>query len=289
MMLMIKINTGILSRSGNVFSKPQKMYSKFQLGFKYLYYYLTASNGKGHGIHSPFIFYFISKILNDKHPYPEYDTVENLRQKLLKDQTLLSIEDFGAGSSINKSNRRTVASIAKNVAKQKKYGQLLFRMTREYKPKTVLELGTSLGITTSYLAMANPDTNVTSIEGSKEVAAIAEENFRILNLQKVELIKRNFDDSLSSVIDYLSSIDFVFIDGNHRREPTERYFRQLLAKANNDSIFIFDDIHWSKEMEEAWSIIKSHEAVRCSVDLFFIGIIFFKQEFKETQHFVIRF
>jgi len=272
------------------------MYSRFKLAFKYLHYYLTSSNGKGHGIHSPFIFHFITKILNDKFHYPEYDIVENLRQTLLKDQTLLNIEDFGAGSSINKSDRRSVASIAKNVAKNKKYAQLLFRIIKEYKPKTILELGTSLGITTSYLATAKPDANVTTIEGAKEVAAIAEENFRTLNLQNlpnrhsgIELVKRNFDESLSSVIYYLSSIYFVFIDGNHRREPTERYFRQLLAKANNDSIFIFDDIHWSREMEQAWDAIKNHEAVRCSIDLFFLGIIFFKQEFREKQHFVIRF
>jgi predicted O-methyltransferase YrrM len=265
------------------------MYSKFQLGIKYLHYYLTSSSGKGHGIHSPFIFNFIIKIVNDKHHYPEYDIVENLRQKLLENQTSLTIEDFGAGSSIDKSNQRTIASIAKNVAKPKKYGQLLFRMVKEYKPQTILELGTSLGITTSYLATANPDANVTTIEGAKEVAVIAEENFRTLNLQNIELIKRNFDDSLSSVIYYLPSIDFVFIDGNHRREPTERYFRQLLTKTNNNSILIFDDIHWSKEMEPAWETIRCHEAVRCSIDLFFVGIIFFRQEFKEKQHFVIRF
>ena len=265
------------------------MYSRFKLAFKYLHYYFTSSSGNGHGIHSPFIFHFITKILSDKHLYPEYDAVENLRQKLLNDQTLLTIEDFGAGPSINKSNRRSVVSIAKNVAKPQKYGQLLFRIVKQYKPKTVLELGTSLGITTSYLATANPDANVTTIEGAKEVAAMAEENFRTLNLQNIELVKRNFDDSLSSVIYCLSSIDFVFIDGNHRREPTERYFRQLISKANNDSIFIFDDIHWSKEMEQAWKTINCHEAVRCSIDLFFIGIVFFRQEFKEKQHFVIRF
>src|SRR5260221_1882923 len=97
------------------------MYSSFQLGIKYLHYYFTSSNGKGHGIHSPFIFHFISKILNDKYHYPEYDTVENLRQKLLKDRTLLTIEDYGAGSAINKSGRRSIASISKNVAYTHKY------------------------------------------------------------------------------------------------------------------------------------------------------------------------
>ena len=127
------------------------------------------------------------------------------------------------------------------------------------------------------------------MEGSKAIAEVANENLKILRLQNVKLIEGNFDDKLSPVISQLSSVDLVFIDGNHRKEPTERYFNQLLLKANNDSIFIFDDIHWSKEMEEAWQTIKLNEKVRCSIDLFFIGIIFFRNEFKEKQHFTIRF
>ena len=99
----------------------------------------------------------------------------------------------------------------------------------------------------------------------------------------------NFDNTLSSVVRGLSSVDFAFIDGNHRKEPTEKYFKELLAKTNNDSILVFDDIHWSSEMEEAWETIKKDAAVTCSIDLFFIGIVFFRKEFKEMQHFVIRF
>ena len=98
------------------------MYSRFQLVYQFLRYYLNASNGKGHGIHSPFVFEFITKILNDRTNYPAYQEVEMLRKKLLLDETLLSIEDFGAGSSGSKSNQRTVASIAKNAAKSKKFG-----------------------------------------------------------------------------------------------------------------------------------------------------------------------
>ena len=265
------------------------MYSPLQLAFKYLNYYFTASNGKGYGIHSPFVFHFITKILNDKTHYPEYDVIESLRQTLLKDETKLNVEDYGAGSSINKSNQRAISSIAKNAVKQKKYSQLLFRMIKEYKPKTILELGTSLGITTSYLALANDRSHVTTMEGSKAIATVANENFKILKLQNVKLIEGNFDDKLSSVLSPLSSIDLAFIDGNHRKEPTENYFHQLLSKANNDSVFIFDDIHWSKEMEDAWQTIKANEKVRCSIDLFFIGIIFFRNEFKEKQDFKIRF
>jgi len=265
------------------------MYSKSQLALKYLNYYLTASNGKGHGIHSPFVFHFVTKILNDKTNYSEYGKVEDLRASLLNDKTVLTIEDFGAGSTITKMNERTVASIAKNSAKPKKFAQLLFRMVRSYQPRTIVELGTSLGITTSYLSLAKPDAELITMEGAKEVAAKAKINFQQAGLQNYSLVEGNFDNTLSAVVNGLSTVDFAFIDGNHRREPTEKYFASLLPKTTNNSILIFDDIHWSREMEGAWETIKSHPSVRCSIDLFFIGIVVFRQEFREKQDFLIRF
>src|SRR6187399_98062 len=265
------------------------MYSKGQLLLKYLQYYFTASNGKGHGMHSPFVFEFITKILNDKTVYPEYEKVETLRSQLLNDNTVLEVEDFGAGSTVDKKNRRSISSIAKNAAKPKKFGQLLFRMIKHYQPATILELGTSLGITTSYLSLAKPDARLITMEGSKEIADKAKQNLKAIELKNIELIEGNFDDTLSSAVRGLSSVDFAFIDGNHRKDPTERYFKELLAKTNNNSILVFDDIHWSSEMETAWETIKKNAAVTCSIDLFFIGIVFFRNEFKEKQHFTIRF
>jgi len=265
------------------------MYSPLQLVIKYFNYWITASNGKGHGMHSPFVFEFITKILNDRTAYTEYEKVEALRDQLLNDTTVLEVEDFGAGSVIDKKNKRSISSIAKNAAKPKKFGQLLFRMVKRYQPKTILELGTSLGITTSYLSLAKPDARLITMEGSKEIADVAKQNFNAIELKNVELIEGNFDNTLSSVVRGLPSVDFSFIDGNHRQEPTERYFKELLAKTNNNSILVFDDIHWSSEMEAAWETIKNNAAVTCSIDLFFIGIVFFRKEFKAKQHFVIRF
>jgi len=265
------------------------MHSPLQLAAKYFKYRITASNGKGHGMHSPFVFEFITKILNDKAVYPAYEKVEGLRNQLLNDNTVLEVEDFGAGSLIDKKNKRSISSITKNAAKPKKFGQLLFRIVKHYQPKTILELGTSLGITTSYLSVAKTDGRLITMEGSKEIADKAKQNFKTIELKNVELIEGNFDYTLSSVVSGLSSVDFAFIDGNHRQEPTERYFNKLLAKTNNDSILVFDDIHWSSEMEAAWETIKDHEDVRCSIDLFFIGIILFRKEFKEKQQFTIRF
>ena len=265
------------------------MYSPLQLAVKYLNYLIIASNGKGHGMHSPFVFEFITKILNDKTINPEYEKVETLRSQLLNDNRVLEVEDFGAGSTVDKKNNRRISSIAKNAAKPKKFGQLLFRMIKHYQPATILELGTSLGITTSYLSLAKPDARLITMEGSKEIADKAKQNFKAIELKNIELIEGNFDDTLSSVVGGLSSVDFAFIDGNHRKDPTERYFEELLAKTNNDSILVFDDIHWSSEMKAAWETIKKDAAVTCSIDLFFIGIVFFRKEFKEKQHFVIRY
>ena len=265
------------------------MYSRFQLAAKYLKYYFASSNGKGHGTHSPFIFHFITNILNDKKQYEEYTRVEKLRSQLLSDNAILEIEDFGAGSSINKTNKRTISSIVKNSAKPKKYGQLLFRMVKEYKPKQLLELGTSLGITISYLALGNTTANLITMEGANEVAEMAAKNFDELNIKNVTIEKGNFDYTLPALINKQSSFDFIFIDGNHRQEPTERYFAELLTRINKDSIMIFDDIHWSKEMEAAWESIKNHPEVICTIDLFFVGIVLFRKEFLAKQHFVIRF
>lgn len=265
------------------------MYSSFHLALKYIKYYLTASNGKGHGIHSPFIFEFITRILNDKINYPAYQKVEGLRKQLLQDSRLFVVEDFGVGGKFLKKYEKSINSIAKNAAKSKKYGQLLFRMANYYQPATIVELGTSLGITTSYLSLAKPVAKLITMEGAREIGQVAKQNFNKLQLTNIELVDGNFDETLPGVVNHLTSVDFAFIDGNHRQEPTERYFQQLLAKINNDSILVFDDIHWSGEMESAWETIKEHKAVKCTIDLFFIGIVLFRREFKEKQHFVIRF
>ena len=284
----VKSESERLLISGLLSNSPS-MYSKSQLALKYLKYLLASSNGKGHGMHSPFVFEFITKVMNDKKDYPEYVWGEGLRGKYLTDYEILNVEDFGAGSAVSKTNQRTARSIAKNAAKPKKYGQLLFRIVRYYKPSTIIELGTSMGVTSLYLSIANPDGQVTTIEGSAEVAAFAKKHLDIFQPLSLKLITGNFDDVLPAVLKGMNNIDFAFIDGNHRREPTERYFQMLLAKTNNDSILIFDDIHWSHEMEDAWEAIKNHPDVRCTIDLFFIGIVFFRQEFREKQHFNIRF
>jgi predicted O-methyltransferase YrrM len=265
------------------------VYSNFQLAKKYLQYYLTAYNGKGHGMHSPFVFGFILHVLNNRSAYVPPAQIEQLRKELLNDKRMLEIEDFGAGSRVAKTKIRSVAGLARSALKPKKYAQLLYRLVKHYGPQTILELGTSLGITTAYMAAAAPSAQVVTIEGSKAIAEIALENFSKLGLKNIRQEVGNFDDVLPIVLQQVPSIDLVYIDGNHRYEPTVSYFRQVLPALHNDSIVVFDDIHWSEEMERAWEEIKRHPSVQCSVDLFFLGFVFFRKEFRAKQHFSVRF
>ena len=265
------------------------MYSLVKIATKYIRYFFTACNGRGHGVHSPFVFDFIKNVLNDKRQFYAYTTVEDIRKQLITNETMLTIQDFGAGSTLVKGDQRKVSSIARASLKPAKYGQLLFRIVNYYHCKHIVELGTSLGVTTAYLASPSMQNQVVTFEGAEEVAALARKNFEALQLTNIELVQGNFDETLQARLLQLPAVDLAFIDGNHRREPTERYFEQLLQKANEHSIFIFDDIHWSPEMEAAWKTICGHPAVTLTIDLFFIGIVFCRKEQKHVQHFTVRF
>jgi predicted O-methyltransferase YrrM len=265
------------------------LYNVFTISLKYLRYLLRASNGRGHGIHSPFVFEFVTKVLNDRTMHPAFDRIEGYRKELLSDRTVLLVEDFGAGSAFGNQNERKVCDIARRAAKPPKLGRLLFRVASNYRCRNVLELGSSLGISTAYLASPDCVEKLITLEGAAAVADRARRGFASLGLGKVQLLEGNFDERLHDALAKIPSTDLVFIDGNHREEPTLRYFRQCLAKATDESIFILDDIHWSSEMESAWEQIKSHPDVRCTIDLFFVGIVFFRKSFREKQHFVIRY
>ncbi|HVZ56183.1 MAG TPA: class I SAM-dependent methyltransferase [Chitinophagaceae bacterium] len=265
------------------------MYSTSRLAINYLRHWFTAASGKGHGIHSPFVFDFVTRVLNDRRPYPEYARVDALRARLLQDPSRLDVEDFGAGSAIHRSARRPVSGIARHAAKSRKYGELLFRMARYYQPETILELGTSLGISTAYLSLACPRASVTTIEGSPAIAARAETHFRELGLTRTRLVRGNFDEVLPGVLAGLPAIGLAFLDGNHRYEPTLHYVDRILARSGPSTILLLDDIHWSADMERAWDACRKRREVTLSIDLFFVGILLMRPELREKLHFRIRF
>lgn len=265
------------------------MYNSFQLARKYLAYYLKASNGKGHGMHSPFVFQFIRHVLGNASGYALPADIEQLRVRLLKDNRKVEVEDLGAGSRSGGSRQRRISEIARSALKPPRLAQLLFRLASYYRPQTILELGTSLGLTTCYFSRALPNARVITIEGSPQIASIAAENFHTLNCDNIKPVTGNFDERLPAVLADHTHVDLAYVDGNHRYTPTIKYFHQLLESSHEHAILVFDDIHWSREMERAWEEIKAHPSVAYTIDIFFLGFVFFRKDFRMKQNFIIRF
>jgi predicted O-methyltransferase YrrM len=265
------------------------MYSSLTLLKKYCQYLLNASNGKGHGVHSPFVYTFIREVLNKKTNHSLIPSIENRRAQLLTNNSMIQVWDRGAGSRQTESTKRSIRSIAKAALKPKKYSQLLYKIVAYYQPEQILEMGTSLGITTCYLAAAKTTANVVTMEGAPSVAAIAKKTFKEIGLNNIEIREGDFDATLPQYLSSIKTVGIAYVDGNHRYAPTIQYFERLVMQSDDSSILIFDDIHWSAEMERAWEEIKSHHAVTLTIDLFFVGLVFIRKAQKQKEHFIIRY
>ncbi|MBI6115737.1 class I SAM-dependent methyltransferase [Salegentibacter sp. F63223] len=259
----------------------------------YIKFLLKSQNQ--HGLHSPFVYDLVTKCFYDRKKYEAYTLLNDYRKNLLKNNKTIQVTDFGAGSRVFTSNERSIASIAKNVGIPKKRARFLFRLVNYLNCKNILELGTSLGIGTAALS-ANKNSKVTSIEGCPQTANVARVQLNKFGLSNVDLKVGEFEEILSKFVVFSNKAtnnkqqthyDLIYFDGHHTKEATLNYFQQLLPTAHNDSVFIFDDIHWSPGMEAAWEEIKAHPRVKVSIDTFFLGLIFFRKE-QAKQHFTIR-
>ncbi len=256
---------------------------RVQIILRFLKFYWQAQTR--YNVHSPFVFAFTEAVLEDDRWYYAFSEVEALREFLLPDTHQIEITDLGAGSELTPGKLRTIGSLVKHSASRAFICQWLFRTVNHCKPKTMLELGTSLGIGTAYQASAALNARFITLEGCPNVAKYARKNLEMLKVKNVEQRLGRFEDCLPAALADLGQLDYVFIDGNHRKEPTLHYFEQCLANAHEGSVFVFDDIHWSAGMVEAWDNIRAHPRVTVSVDLFYIGIVFFRKENKTKEHF----
>lgn len=244
-----------------------------------------------HAVHSPFVFNLLTKCFYDKKIKPEYRILENYRKSLLKNKNFIEVTDFGAGSKVFNSNRRQISEIAKTAGISSKRAELLFRVTHYFQPETILEIGTSLGLATAALALGNLKAKVITLEGCPNTANIAKNQLNEFDCKNVESVISEFENYLQDLNLRLKTetenFDLIYFDGNHSKKATLAYFELLLPIIDNDSVWIFDDIHWSEEMEEAWEIIKKHPRVKVTIDTFQWGFVFFRRE-QEKEHFVIR-
>jgi predicted O-methyltransferase YrrM len=252
----------------------------------YLKHRITAKSR--HGTHSPFVYKLVDEVIYDFSVKKVYHDIEQQRKKLLHDDTIITVTDLGAGSHLNKNRTKKISQIAKNALKSPRLAQLIYRLAQNQQPQNIIELGTCLGITSAYLAKAQPNCKVLTIEGCPETAAVATQNFVDLNLSNIELQVGNFNDVLPEAIINAEKLDLVYIDGNHTKAATLNYFNWCLPKIHEKSLLIFDDIYWSEGMKAAWQEIKNHPQVTVTIDLFWIGLVFFKKG-QVKEHFKIKF
>lgn len=239
-----------------------------------------------HGVHSPFVFDLVTKCFYDTKIYPEFAILKNYRKSLLDNKNVIEVNDFGAGSRVFKSNQRQIAKIAKTAGISPKRAELLYRIVNYFQPENILEIGTSLGLATSALSLGNPKAKITTLEGCENTMSIAKNQLQLQNLKNIELVTTEFSSYLNTAT---GNCDWklIYFDGNHSKQATLDYFELLLSTISNETVWIFDDIHWSRDMEEAWKTIKNHPKVTVTIDTFHWGIVFFRIE-QEKEHFVIR-
>ncbi len=251
-------------------------------------YFRFLWNSKNeHGVHSPFVFSLVTKCFNDKKKHAEYSILINYRKSLLENKNTVKVTDFGAGSRVFKSNTRQIAKIAKTAGISRKRAELFFRIVNYFQPSTILEIGTSLGLATSALALGNPNAKITTLEGCTETANQCLLQLQKFNINNVDLVVTEFHSYLETCNLQSATCNLIYFDGNHSKKATLDYFELLLPTITNETVWIFDDIHWSTEMEEAWKMIQNHSKVTVTIDTFQWGLVFFRRE-QEKEHFVIR-
>ncbi len=258
-----------------------------------------------HAVHSPFVFHLVTKCFYDKKPKPDpsgseqakqYSILKNYRKSLLENKNYLEVKDFGVGSKVFKTNIRQIAKIAKTAGISSKRAQLLFRIANYFQTESsnsaqmkhnLLEIGTSLGLATAALALGNPKAKITTLEGCPATALQCQLQLQKFNINTVDLITTEFSEYFKTHNLDLTTYNLIYFDGNHCKTATLNYFELLLPTVTNETVWIFDDIHWSKVMTEAWDVIKKHPKVTVTIDTYQWGLVFFRRE-QEKEHFVIR-
>ena len=252
----------------------------------FLKYKLNAVNE--HSVHSPFLFKLLMDAFYKPQKPAELKELDNWYKTLTKSQIEFQFEDFGAGSHINSSRTRKVGEFTKAVGKPKKYRHLMYHLSKQLAPDSILELGTATGVSGAYMAKGNTSAKLISLEGSSSLAELSKKEWGNLNITNGEIIAGEFNQNLDFAINQLKPIDLAYIDGNHQEKPTLEYFEKVLDFGSENLTVIFDDIYWSEGMTKAWEKIKAHPRVRQSVDIFQMGMVFTNPDLSK-QDFIIRY
>lgn len=251
-------------------------------------HFLHARYWRGHAVHSPFVYHIVRHVITGHHADEQLRRrMEAYRKSLTDDGTPLMVGSMGA---IPRPPRhRTVGEIAAQTSISDKYGRLLSRLAEDFRPHGILELGTSMGVSAAYMSAGCPSAKIVSIEGLEAVAAVAERHLRTAGMDNVSVLRGDIDILLPQAIDALpgGEVEMAFVDANHSRDATLRYFEALAARRAGCSLLVFDDIYWSSGMTEAWRAIVADERVMTTIELPRMGLAYFRPGCTK-EHYVVR-
>jgi len=248
----------------------------------FLSYWLEAVDE--HSLHSPFFYDLYTRHIKPVASPGQFATIEGLRAKLLRDHHTITVHDLGAKAK-HKAVRK-ISRIAATSLSAPRYSMIFYRIATACNATYIVELGTSFGINTLYLAAIEKSV-VTTFEAAPAVADIAAATVESAGSNNIQLVIGDIDKTLPEFLSDVRRVDFAFVDANHHYEPTVRYFEWLLKKTHEKSAVVVDDIHYSPEMERAWLTIRNHRLVYGSADLFRCGILFFDPSLNK-QHVILQ-
>jgi predicted O-methyltransferase YrrM len=258
----------------------------FQFIADYLKHRLTAKSR--HGTHSPFVYKLVDEVIYDFSGKKVYHDIEKQRKKLSHDDTSLFITAAKGAPGRQTSRQKKVSDLAKNTSRKVNLAQLIYRLAKNHGGQKIIELGTGLGMTTAYLAKANPAASIVTIEHDPETAKIAYQNFIELELTNIELQVGDVNELLQKELENTSRLDLVYIDAGYTKQAALHYFHRCLPKSDEHTLLLFAGIYWNKGMKEAWEEIKQHPQVTVTIDLFWIGLVYFRKG-QVKEHFKIKF
>ena len=228
-------------------------------------------------------FHSVKKNIFQKEDLEAFSNCENYRNQLLSDNKVITYEVFSSDHAAK------VKDICKIAASKQKWCHFLYQLVKQTDSPSVLEIGTNLGISGSYIleAMKGKKGKFITMEGLPQLCEISSKQFlKIAHESTFEVVQGLYDDTFPKVIAKDLSYNLSFIDGNHKKGPTLEYFNTLKSNIGKTAIFVFDDIYWSDGMKEAWEIIKKDPEVNFSIDLYEQGIVIIdKDESIHNKHF----
>jgi predicted O-methyltransferase YrrM len=245
---------------------------KFLTRIQLFIQYLIKGRSKYY-IHSPFVYDFCRFVLSRKPLQKDSDTINSIIKYYQSKKDILNLQEFGAARKRDYAIK--IGDYLNRTAITNKYGRLLHNLVAYYQVEHVIETGTALGISTSWMALSNPNCKISSIEGNKKLCDVSNEMFIRFSITNTQVYCGLVEDVLPELAKNMKCKTLLFIDAHHTGAATMRYFAMIKSYVKDDTIVVFDDINYSAEMNDAWKNIICDERVTLSLNLYRIGVIFF--------------